>query len=185
MRRNIIVIIAILLLVGWGIYDSIQNNAKKKEFKDGVNILENAELGIKRGNIAPDFELLNMNGEPVKLSDFIGKKVILNFWATWCPPCRVEMPHMEQFHSDYGNDVVILAVNLTHTETSVGKVADFVQDYGITFPVVLDEDGDISSLFRIVAYPTSYMINTIGIIHEVHPGAIDYDKLKQAVSRMD
>src|SRR5690606_12907662 len=115
---------------------------------------------------APNFELVNMKGDPVRLSDFRGKKVLVNFWATWCPPCRAEMPHMQNIYEDYQEDVVILGVNLTTTEASMEDVGTFVDNYELTFPIILDEQGEVMQTFQVVAYPTTYAVDHEGIITE-------------------
>lgn len=182
MRKNSIAIIAVLILVAWGIYDYTKDQTGASNQQQTS---QETEVGIKKGNTAPDFELLHLNGKAVKLSDFAGKKVILNFWATWCPPCRAEMPHMEKFYIDNENDVVVLAVNLTNTEKNRANVSDFVEDFGLTFPVVMDEEGDVSSTYQVIAYPTSYIIDSQGIIQEVFQGAINYDIMEKAISRIE
>lgn len=178
LRRNGIVIIVVLTLVLWGIYDYTKDYSERQQATAGEGV------GIKKGNKAPDFVLTNLDEQPLKLSDFTGKKVILNFWATWCPPCRAEMPHMEKFYKDYEKDVVVLAVNLTHTEKKGDGVNTFVEDFGLTFPVVMDVKGDVSSTYQVFAYPTSYIIDSQGIIQEIFEGAINYDIMKKAISRI-
>jgi len=182
MKKNSIAIIAVLILAVWGVYDYTKNQT---ETSNQQQTKEESEIGIKKGNKAPDFELLNLNGEAVKLSDFVGKKVILNYWATWCPPCRAEMPHMEKFYKDNEKDVVVLAVNLTNTEKNRDNVSDFVKDFGLTFPIVMDEEGDVSSTYQVIAYPTSYIIDSQGIIQEVFQGAINYDIMEKAISKIN
>lgn len=180
MKRNVIAVIILLALIGWGVYDS----QSKTEVMTQEELNE-IKVGTQIGNLAPNFELLSLDGNKVQLSDYRGKKVLLNFWATWCPPCRVEMPHMEKFYNDYKDkDVVVLAVNLTHTEKSVTDVPIFVQDFGLTFPVVMDDNGGTSDVYQVVAYPTSYMIDSNGIIREKFQGAINYDIMKKSVSNL-
>ncbi len=174
MRKNGITIIVVLVLVFWGAYDYLKDSGQ--QMTDGV--------GIKVGNTAPDFELLNLEEQPIKLSDFKGKKVILNFWATWCPPCKAEMPHMEKFYMGYEKEVVVLSVNLTHTESKRSNVKAFVEEYGLHFPVVMDLDGEVSRTYNIYAYPTTYMIDSLGIIQEVYQGAINYDTMVKSISRI-
>ncbi|MDS8854824.1 TlpA disulfide reductase family protein, partial [Streptococcus pneumoniae] len=85
--------------------------------------------GLSQGQTAPDFTLTDQNGDTVKLSDYRGKKVILNFWATWCPPCRAEMPHMQEFHeNNTDGDVVILAVNLTAQDNGEEAIRSFIDE---------------------------------------------------------
>ena len=183
MRRNGLAIIIVLMLVGWGIYDYTKNKIDQTNTNALQQTAEN--IGIKKGNTAPDFELFNLDEQPVKLSDFLGKKVILNFWATWCPPCRVEMPHMEKISKQYENDVVVLSVNLTHTEKSQSGVAEFVEKFGLTFPVVLDTKGDVANTYQIVAYPTTYIIDSQGIIQEIFQGAINDETMEKELSKIN
>ncbi|MDS8877070.1 TlpA disulfide reductase family protein, partial [Streptococcus pneumoniae] len=98
--------------------------------------------GLSQGQTAPDFTLTDQNGDTVKLSDYRGKKVILNFWATWCPPCRAEMPHMQEFHeNNTDGDVVILAVNLTAQDNGEEAIRSFIDEFGLTFSIPMDETG--------------------------------------------
>ncbi len=182
MRKNSIAIIAVLILAVWGIYDYSKDRTATNNEQQTT---EEVVVGIKKGNMAPDFELLNITGQPMKLSDFAGKKVILNYWATWCPPCRAEMPHMEKIFKDNEEDVVVLAVNLTNTEQNRDQVSNFVEDFGLTFPIVMDEKGDVSSTYQVIAYPTTYIIDSQGIIQEVFQGAINYDIMEKAISRIE
>lgn len=183
MKKNLLALAAILALVIWGIYDYYQNGAEKTKMQQ---MAENAEVGIQIGNKAPDFTLYDLDGNPVKLSDFDGKKRMVNFWATWCPPCRVEMPHMQRIWEDYqDDDIVILAVNLTHTEKSNEVIQQFAQQYDLTFPIVLDEKGDITVEYQVFAYPTSYMIDSSGIIRQRFQGAVNYEVMRKALRQMN
>lgn len=123
--------------------------------------------GIKIGDRAPDFRLTTIKGQDVKLSDYRGTKVILNFWATWCPPCNQEMPDMQKF---YGNtsrdDVEILAVNITSQEQGTDVVKKFIKDHDITFPVLLDKQSQVDMAYKAQTIPTSYMIDSQGIIRQ-------------------
>lgn len=133
-------------MLGWAIYDFIdskENNADQfknaEEVQVGETEIENekgeeTEVGLDIGNVAPDFELETLDGDMVKLSDFRRNKVMINFWATWCPPCRAEMPDMERFHQD--KDIVILAVNLTDTENSIKNIENFANEFNLTFPIL-------------------------------------------------
>ncbi|MFX3635863.1 MAG: redoxin domain-containing protein [Candidatus Pristimantibacillus sp.] len=159
------------------------------EFAPGSSDQEAAygsvESGLKKGQLAPDFQLLDLQGNEASLSDYRGKKVIMNFWASWCPPCRVEMPHMEKIHLDYKDeDVVILSVNLTSTESSADKAGAFVSEHDLTFPVLLDEQGITQQQYKIRAYPTTVFVQSDGIIHERIQGAIDYEGMKRMMQDM-
>ncbi|HCQ5551278.1 TPA: redoxin family protein [Clostridioides difficile] len=125
-----------------------------------------------------DFTLTDQYGKTHKLSDYEGKVVFLNFWATWCPPCKEEMPHIEQLYKDYNknnDDVVILGVaspNLGR-EGSREHVVNFLKDQGYTFPVVLDEEGALAYQYGINAFPTTFIIDKEGYVTQYIPGAMD------------
>lgn len=132
---------------------------------------------------APDFELTTLNGEKVILSDYQGKKVILNFWATWCPPCKAEMPHMQKFYEKYKDQgVEILAVNLTSQDKGVDKVKAFVEENGLTFPILLDEEGVVGQNYQIATIPTSYMIDTEGNIVKKVVGPMDEEMMESLIN---
>lgn len=102
------------------------------------NLLEPKEpaIGLEKGDQAPDFELKTLDGQTASLSDYQGKKVLVNFWATWCKPCRTEMPDLDAIRSEY-DQVEVLAVNLTTTEKSVDHVAAFADELKLSFPILL------------------------------------------------
>lgn len=198
MNKKWIFVVIIVGMLGWAIYDfgikdkasssseqvkQLDNNETDKEErsqnKSGEAMIKE---GLEKGDIAPDFELETLEGEKVSLSDFRGKRVMLNFWATWCPPCRAEMPDMQKFHEN--KDVVILAVNLTETESSEDNVPKFVEEYGITFRVPLDVDSSVSTLYQIRPIPTTYLIDSNGMIHNVAFGAINYELMVQEFEKM-
>ncbi|MET0785688.1 MAG: TlpA disulfide reductase family protein, partial [Paenisporosarcina sp.] len=126
-----------------------------------------------------------LEGEPIRLSELQGKKVILNFWATWCPPCKVEMPHMQNFYEDYADteNVEIVAVNLTSGDREA-SVEEFVKDYGLTFPIPMDVEGEVGQKFQAVTIPTSYIIDTNGLIQHKIVGPMDETMIQDFVSNI-
>jgi peroxiredoxin len=136
------------------------------EMQNGGMSAPNAPDGLKVGEKAPDFTLQTLEGETVKLSDYRGKKVFLNYWATWCPPCREEMPEMQRFHEAYKDEVVILAVNGTGSEKSREDVRKFVEERDFTFPILMDKELEINQMYQIISIPTTYFIGTDGVIQE-------------------
>jgi peroxiredoxin len=107
-----------------------------------------------------DFTLKALNGREVSLSDYRGKIVFLNFWATWCPPCRIEMPSMEKLYQGFkGKDFVILAVSVKESKKVVEK---FVKDYKLNFPVLMDPEGRVGREYMVFSIPTTYLINRHG-----------------------
>ena len=121
----------------------------------------------QQGFLAPDFELSTTTGETVTLSDLRGQAVLVNLWATWCPPCRAEMPAIEKIYNEYKDDgLVVLAVNMTYQDSAV-DIAPFVEEYGLTFPILLDETGSVGSSYQLRSLPSSFFIGRDGIIQEV------------------
>lgn len=182
--KKAIFITVFVLMFGWAVYEFISN--KEDTAKGNTDTTEQVsnEVGLERGNIAPDIKLKTLDGEEVQLSDYRGKKVMLNFWATWCPPCRAEMPDMEKFHQN--TDIEILAVNLIETETNqdLEKVTDFIDEYELTFSILVDEGSQASTLFRIRPIPTSYLINSDGTIYNMAFGALNYELMIQEFEKM-
>lgn len=134
---------------------------------------------VKEGNPVPAVEVSTLDGEVVNLRDYQGKKVILNFWATWCPPCIAEMPHMQDYYENEAGDqnVEILAVNLTSKDNGMDKIESFVDDYGLTFPVLLDETGALGDEFQAFTIPTTYLIDEEGVIQRKLMGPMDRDMM--------
>lgn len=138
---------------------------------------------------AHGFELKDLDGNTVKLSDYRGKIVFLNFWATWCPPCRQEMPEFDRANKELleNGDAVILAVNLTtgargETEDAARK---YINENGFTLKVLLDKDGSVANKYNFTYIPSTFVINKDGEIYTHYEGAItentlmsDYNKLK-------
>ncbi|MDZ7836333.1 MAG: TlpA disulfide reductase family protein [Alkalibacterium sp.] len=134
------------------------------------------EFGLNAGNTAYDFELEDMEGNAVQLSDYRGQKVFLNFWASWCPPCRVEMPHLQEFHEEQ-EDVVVLGVNVTTSESDPENVPAFIEEFGLTFTNVY-APAEITDLYRVESLPTSYFIGSDGVIYERVVGPVTKDILE-------
>lgn len=144
------------------------------------------ESGLKVGQTAPDFTLMTLDGKEAKLSDYRGKKVILNFWATWCPPCKAEIPHMEKYYKKSAKDdnVEILAVNLKKSDKDEDYIKDFVKSYDMTYPVLLDTDGEQQEQYQIVTIPTTYFIDTKGKIQTTITGPMDQKKMSDIIANI-
>jgi len=121
------------------------------------------------GKPAPDFQFAGPEGHSISLSDLKGSPVLLNFWATWCGPCRGEMPYLQEIYEKWQvMGVVLLAINIME---SPSEVDNFMQSQGFTFPVLLDSDGAIAAQYGIKYIPTTFFIDTGGIVQEVREGA--------------
>jgi len=123
-----------------------------------------------QGFLAPDFKATTLTGEEITLSSLRGQPVLVNLWASWCLPCRREMPALEQVYKEYHEDgFILLAVNATDQD-QLEKVRAFTQELGLTFPILLDEAGEISRAYQLSALPTSFFISADGTIQDVVVG---------------
>lgn len=158
------VLFGVLLYNQFGTGLSTNEDQPLSNMEDGASIIAPNMAGIGKGELAPDFELETLSGEKANLSDFRGKPVFLNFWASWCAPCKEEMPDMQKFYDKYKDKVEIVAVNLTGKETNENDAIRFVEEYPYTFPVLLDRELKAGSLYSVVAIPTTYFIDSKGVV---------------------
>ena len=120
------------------------------------------------GLVAPDFSLKTLEGETLRLSELRGQVVLINFWATWCPPCRAEMPAIQQLYDQYRDrGLTVLAVDLKETEADV---ADFAQQMELTFPILVDQDGQVFSRYGVIILPSTFFVDPKGVIQEITIG---------------
>lgn len=184
MKRNDILILSAGLLVGAGfaifIYFGLDLINNKNEGGDellGVSLPQSAAVGT----VAPDFELENLANETVKLSEMRGKIVVINFWATWCEPCKVEMPFFEKLSRRSQSNLEILAVNFDEPPQ---QVEQFVDEYQLSFPVLLDPGGNVQELYRVRGYPTTFVVDEAGVIQFHHIGLITEGQLEHYLTQM-
>lgn len=152
--------IALIMLVGgiWLIGSRVR--------EAGIAVQEAPQPGYR----APGFSLRTLDGESVSLSDLRGRAVVLNFWATWCPPCRAEMPAFQRLYTRYADrGLMVLGVNAT-LEDDLAAVFAFRQQYHLTFPILLDESGQVNRRYRVTALPTTFFIDSRGMIRDVVVG---------------
>jgi cytochrome c biogenesis protein CcmG/thiol:disulfide interchange protein DsbE len=130
------------------------------------------------GHTAPDFALKTLDGKEIKLSDLKGKAVLINLWASWCPPCRYEMPAIQVAYEKYKNKgLVVLGIDFT-VQDNLKDVNAFVKELKLTFPILLDETGKISvGLYGMRGLPMSFFIDTEGILQRIQVGAMLPEKL--------
>ena len=129
------------------------------------------------GKQAPDFVLTDLNDKPQQLSDFRGKVVFLNFWATWCKPCREEMPSMEVLHKNFDKDgLVILAVSIDRV-TTTKDIPPFIKGMNLTFPVLIDSWGKTDKPYKRMGVPETFIIDREGVIREIVIGPRDWTRL--------
>lgn len=131
---------------------------------------------------APDFAVQNTAGETVRLSDYIGKPVIINFWATWCGSCKSELPAFDAAYQAHGEDVHFLMVNLTDgVEETVDKVNTFIADNGYTFPLLFDTEMEGTMTYGVYSIPLTVFVDAKGNLLGGHPGAMNSETLEQYV----
>ena len=176
MLKKIIASVALLSLITVAIVQAMDNESKENDEKDALG-------GLKIGAKAPNFSLKTLDGKQVELSDYKGKKVMLNFWATWCPPCKKEMPDMEKYTQQAGDDVVVLAVNIDPEN----DVQSFVDDNGITFTIPLDSQSaknPVNERYKILSIPTTYFIDKEGIIRNKVISAMTLKDMERNINSM-
>ncbi|OGB95811.1 MAG: hypothetical protein A2Z31_04825 [candidate division NC10 bacterium RBG_16_65_8] len=133
----------------------------------------------------PEFILPDLGGTPIRLSDHRGKVVLLNFWATWCPPCRAEMPSMETLYQVYrGRGLAILAIS--NDVSGKSAVEPFVRERGLTFPILLNPEGDVFAQYGVRGLPTSYLVDRRGRVVSAEIGARDWSSgaARETVERL-
>jgi peroxiredoxin len=127
------------------------------------------------GKAAPPFQLTDLTGAKETLAEYRGRPVVLNFWATWCEPCKQEMPAL-QAEAASSKDLVVLGID--NVEPAI-RVKPFVQQYGITFPILLDQDGTVVEQYRIIGMPTSFFVDRAGVLRASYRGALTPEVLSQ------
>ena len=179
-----------ILVIGTMVVLMVKSNLDKPEVIDTAATEKLSEQipGLQQGDAPPDFEMKTLAGDSVTLSELKGKKVILNFWATWCPPCRAEMPHMENYYKNLSEEdnVELVSVNLTTAENSgVKAVQEFVDAYELTFPILLDEEDRGMSDYQVFSIPTTYILKTDGTIDNKIVGPMDEQMMEQLIADVE
>jgi peroxiredoxin len=184
LKQKDLLIVSAGLILGAGLaifvfygLDLAKINAGEADQVPGVSLPESAAVG----STAPNFELLNLAGEKVKLDDSRGKIVVINFWATWCEPCKVEMPYFDVLYNDSEGELEILAINF---DEPAQQVQQYVNEYQLSFPVLLDPGGFVQDLYRVRGYPTTFVVDPEGIIQFHHIGLITEGQLDQYLSQL-
>jgi len=148
---------------------------------NAINTIKSENVGTSIGNFAPDFELESIAGGNVKLSDFKGKAVILNFWASWCPPCKEEMPLFENAYRAKSDKIVVIGVNLQESRENI-KV--FIKKFEISFPILLDPNSEVKELYNVFTQPVTYFINKEGKIIGKKFGPLTGQEISEKVDKL-
>lgn len=150
----------------------------------GTVLFQNKEeIGNKPGMIAENFALPMYNEPESELHDYFGDVIILNMWASWCEPCKKEMPDFMDIQADYGNDgLTVLTVNMHTFERTAKDAPNFIEEMGITLPVFIDEDGDVAERYQVAGLPVTYIINRDGTIKNKLDGEVTYERLEEIIN---
>lgn len=160
MKRRIYFILAVVALALWGIFVLL-----RKDYQTGPNI----------GEAAPSFKLPALSGGEYSLEDFRGKAVILNFWATWCGPCRQEVPSLEALYQRY-KDQGLVVVGVSVDEEGWEPIHEFLQTVPVTFPILLDQDQRVTESYETFRLPETYFIDPQGVVKGKVVGPQDYNQ---------
>jgi cytochrome c biogenesis protein CcmG/thiol:disulfide interchange protein DsbE len=172
MKKAFLALLVILALIGYSAYNNTFNTyfSGKKEEKAAV------------GFYAPTFALSGLDGKTYQLSE-IKKPVLINFWASWCDPCRVETPHLIKLYENYKGQFEILAVNVTVNDKEV-NAKKFVDFFKLPFPVLLDRTGDITEKYQIIGYPTNFFIDKNGKVIDIADGLLPPEEMEKRIKQM-
>lgn len=173
----------IIGLIGNMVHEQIEDGIfSSKVANQMVDEQNQTVIGIRTNQSAPNFQLLNLDGNAVNLADYRGQKVIINFWTTWCRVCKAEMPHVEKLYEYYKDEnVAILSINVTSQERNTADVKQYVDEQQLSFPIILDEAGSVSRQYKVAAYPTTLILDEMGIIQKQQVGAISFESMKKAL----
>lgn len=156
-KNNLFSFALILLTTIWVIFTTATNHQSTAEIYSAPQI----------GFIAPDFVLNDLSGTEYHLSNLQGNIIIVNVWASWCKPCQYEMPAMQEIYDKYKDSgFILLAVNNTHQD-NISDVIEFVRENNLTFPILLDEEGLVSTQYQVQALPSTFFIDRTGKISEI------------------
>ena len=184
--KILIVILAVAVLIAGFYVLRNQISARQEEKEPAVEIPdaaeETADATETAPSAAPNFTVYDVDGNAYKLSDFQGKPVILNFWASWCGPCKSEMPEIQAAFEKYGNDIHFLIVDLADGRSeTVEEASAYIAQQGYTFPVYYDTDMGATDAYGISAIPVTYFIDSEGYFVTYHVGAMPESTLQQGI----
>ena len=177
-------LLALVLLIGGAsvLYNLMSEDTAPPPVAAPPTETETTEEETVEPVAAPDFTVFNSQGEPVQLSDFIGTPVILNFWASWCSPCKSEMPDFDEAYAQYGDQIHFVMVNCTDGgRETVDTAKAFIQDAGYSFPVYFDVNFEASYTYGASSIPLTYFIDAEGNLVTYARGALSADMLRQGI----
>ena len=171
-----------LLLGAKRLYDTLGSQVQLDTLATQATQAAEAEGTEPAKQAAPDFTVYDADGNAYKLSDFLGKPVILNFWASWCGPCKMEMPDFDEKYQEYGDQVQFLMVNLTDgSQETVETASSFIAEQGYSFPVYFDTEQDGAIAYGVNAVPVTYFIDAEGNLVTYARGALSAENLQLGI----
>lgn len=173
MRKWVIAVVIGILVIGFMGYNSFVNRSNDGQAKEQAS-------GVMVGDKIPEFVLSGLDGKKVTIGKE-NKVAVLNFWATWCPPCRAEFPELVSFSQKNNEKVQFYSINLQENQE---KVLNFLKQENYSLPVLLDEDGKVAKMFRVTAIPTTLIIDAQGIIRYRKSGGVTSEELENIIKKL-
>ena len=189
MKRNLFIGIIIFVLIVGAFYMN-RDNEKQEDSSPPANTTntetpttETKNEALQEGAQAIDFELETRSGDTLRLYDNGGKPTLINFWASWCPPCKEEMPHIQKAYEAYGDKVNFFMVDLTFND-NLEKMNEYIEENGFTFPVLLDKTGDVMMDYEVMVIPTTYFVNADNIITHTVMGPMTTEHIQSIMDEI-